>query len=216
MTKVWLEAGYESARVDMSARQAGVSPVAKAGEASGGLAQTNTRHQRCRHPIRGALRDITFVPPGVDLTEPADHEWAASARQEIRTGNAVIRSMSPLLLDTNAAIWLSRDELKASASEKLDGSRPRGALRPISRQLRRGRSDFFVSRNPLEPRHNTAALVRPYPRNAERTSGRIVARHPDRTRHFFRAGRRAIPHDRILLATARGSRPQRSVTREIS
>ena len=28
--------------------------------------------------------------------------------------------MSPLLLDTNAAIWLSRDELKASASEKLD------------------------------------------------------------------------------------------------
>jgi len=28
--------------------------------------------------------------------------------------------MSPLLLDTNAAIWLSRDELNASASEKLD------------------------------------------------------------------------------------------------
>jgi hypothetical protein len=29
-----------------------------------------------RHPIRGALKDITFVPPGVDLTEPADPEWA--------------------------------------------------------------------------------------------------------------------------------------------
>jgi hypothetical protein len=29
-----------------------------------------------RHPICGALKDITFVVPGVDLTEPADPEWA--------------------------------------------------------------------------------------------------------------------------------------------
>ncbi|MDB5580224.1 MAG: hypothetical protein JWR80_5400 [Bradyrhizobium sp.] len=29
-----------------------------------------------RHPLRGALKDITFVPPGIDLTEPADPEWA--------------------------------------------------------------------------------------------------------------------------------------------
>ena len=75
MTKVWLEAGYESARVDMSARKLVLRRVAKAGEASGGLAKPYATSDG-RHPIRGALRDITFVPPGVDLTEPADPEWA--------------------------------------------------------------------------------------------------------------------------------------------
>ena len=49
--------------------------VAKAAEASGGLAKPYATNDG-RHPIRGALRDITFVPPGVDLTEPADPEWA--------------------------------------------------------------------------------------------------------------------------------------------
>jgi hypothetical protein len=75
MTKVWLEAGYESARVDMSARTLVFRRVAKAGEASGGLAKPYATSDG-RHPMRGALRDITFVPPGVDLTEPADPEWA--------------------------------------------------------------------------------------------------------------------------------------------
>jgi len=28
-----------------------------------------------RHPLFGALKDLTFVPPGVDLTEPADPDW---------------------------------------------------------------------------------------------------------------------------------------------
>jgi hypothetical protein len=28
-----------------------------------------------RHPLFGALKDWTFVPPGVDLTEPADPNW---------------------------------------------------------------------------------------------------------------------------------------------
>jgi hypothetical protein len=75
MTKVWLEAGYESARVDMSARKLVFRRVAKAGEGSGGLTKPYATGDG-RHPIRGALRDITFVPPGVDLTEPADPEWA--------------------------------------------------------------------------------------------------------------------------------------------
>jgi len=75
MTKVWLEAGYESARVDMSARKLVFRRVAKAGEASGGLAKPYATRDG-RHPLRGALKDITFVPPGVDLTEPADPEWA--------------------------------------------------------------------------------------------------------------------------------------------
>jgi hypothetical protein len=28
-----------------------------------------------RHPLFGALKDVTSVPPGVDLTEPADPDW---------------------------------------------------------------------------------------------------------------------------------------------
>ncbi len=58
MTKVWLEAGYESTKAGTADAKA-PSP-AKKGE---------------RHPLFGALKDVTFIPPGVDLTEPADPDW---------------------------------------------------------------------------------------------------------------------------------------------
>jgi len=32
--------------------------------------------QAKRHPAFGALKGTVFVPPGVDLTEPADPDWA--------------------------------------------------------------------------------------------------------------------------------------------
>jgi hypothetical protein len=28
-----------------------------------------------RHPLFGALKNMTYVPPGVDLTAPADPDW---------------------------------------------------------------------------------------------------------------------------------------------
>ena len=28
-----------------------------------------------RHPLFGALKGVTFIPPRVDLTEPADPDW---------------------------------------------------------------------------------------------------------------------------------------------
>jgi len=40
--------------------------------------------------------------------------------------------MSPLLLDTNAAIWLSRDELTAFASERLDEAARTGVATYVS------------------------------------------------------------------------------------
>ena len=79
MTKVWLEAGFESTQVDMSARKLVFRRVAKDSEANGGFAASAPKPYATsdgRHPLRGALKDITFVPPGVDLTEPADPEWA--------------------------------------------------------------------------------------------------------------------------------------------
>jgi hypothetical protein len=70
MTKVWLDAGFESAQVDIEARKLVFRRVAKSGEARGHTTSDG------RHPMRGALRDITVVPAGVDLTEPADPGWA--------------------------------------------------------------------------------------------------------------------------------------------
>jgi hypothetical protein len=79
MTKVWLNAGFESVQVDMEARKLVFRRVVKARQASGGFAESAPKPYATKdghHPLRGALKDITFVPPGVDLTEPADPEWA--------------------------------------------------------------------------------------------------------------------------------------------
>jgi hypothetical protein len=79
MTKVWLDAGFESVQVDMVARKLVFRRVVKASAASGGFAEAAPKPYATkdgRHPARGALKGITFVPPGVDLTEPADPEWA--------------------------------------------------------------------------------------------------------------------------------------------
>lgn len=37
-----------------------------------------------RHPLFGALKDVTFVPSGVDLTEPADPDWGEAYEQPKR------------------------------------------------------------------------------------------------------------------------------------
>src|ERR1700682_510954 len=75
MTKVWLSAGFRTAQVDVKSRkvvfrraeeklteptETSSPPKAKKGE---------------RHPLFGALKGLVRVPPGVDLTEPADPDW---------------------------------------------------------------------------------------------------------------------------------------------
>ena len=79
MTKVWLNAGFESAQVDMAARKLVFRRIVKAGATSGGFAESATKPYATkdgRHPARGALKGMVRIPPGVDLTEPADPEWA--------------------------------------------------------------------------------------------------------------------------------------------
>jgi hypothetical protein len=76
MTKVWLKAGFESAQVDIAARKLVFRRVANMNERRPSPPLTPTGKKSGRHPAFGALKDITFVPPGVDLTEPADPEWA--------------------------------------------------------------------------------------------------------------------------------------------
>src|SRR5882757_9050565 len=71
MTKVWLEAGYESTQVDMTARKLVFRRIENAGTEKAPLAPKKGE----RHPLFGALKDVTFITPGVDLTEPADPDW---------------------------------------------------------------------------------------------------------------------------------------------
>ena len=79
MTKVWLAAGYESAQVDIEARKLVFRRVSKASHATGGFAEPAAKPYKTkdgRHPAFGALKGMIRIPPGVDLTEPADPEWA--------------------------------------------------------------------------------------------------------------------------------------------
>src|SRR5437870_11270611 len=79
MTKVWLAAGFESAQVDIEGRKLVFRRVAKAPESATGFAEPVQKPYATkdgRHPAWGALKDITHLVPGVDLTEPAFPEWA--------------------------------------------------------------------------------------------------------------------------------------------
>jgi hypothetical protein len=73
MTKVWLAAGYRTEQVDTKARKVVFRRVEKA--YSGETAPQTKPRKGEGHPLFGALKDVTFVPPGVDLTEPADPDW---------------------------------------------------------------------------------------------------------------------------------------------
>ena len=78
ITKVWLEAGYETSQLDMSTRRLVFRRVrkARAGEPLPSQPPAPAVKPGERHPLRGALKGLTRIPPGVDLTEPADPEWA--------------------------------------------------------------------------------------------------------------------------------------------
>jgi hypothetical protein len=69
MTKVWLNAGYESEQVDMDKRKLVFKRVraAKAGEDA---------EEKPFHPAWGAMKGLIRIMPGVDITQPADPEWA--------------------------------------------------------------------------------------------------------------------------------------------
>ena len=109
--------------------------------------------------------------------------------------------MSPLLLDTNAAIWLSRDELTALASEKLDGASRAGIATYVS-PITAWEVGQLVARNRLglgtTPQRWFARIVAmPNVHLAELSPDILIAAS-------FLPGRPPRdPADRILLATAR-------------
>lgn len=77
MTKVWLDAGFETEQVDMAARKLVFRRVEGFAETesatlTGPQAKSGSE---TRHPLIGLLKDMTYLVPGVDLTQPADPSW---------------------------------------------------------------------------------------------------------------------------------------------
>src|SRR5467141_3361255 len=76
MTKAWLEAGFESEQVDMEGRKLVFRRAAKAQPVQSHHSIARLSTASSRHPLFGWLKGTVRVAPGVDLTEPADPEWA--------------------------------------------------------------------------------------------------------------------------------------------
>ena len=72
MTKVWLSAGFRTEQVDVKSRKI----VFRRVEESPAEASPPSPAKRGeRHPLFGALKGLVRIPPGIDLTEPADPDW---------------------------------------------------------------------------------------------------------------------------------------------
>jgi len=73
MTKVWLDAGFASERVDMPARKLVFRRVRKQDRAGGAMQAAG---EKPFHPLYGMMQGLIRIMPGTDLTQPADPEWA--------------------------------------------------------------------------------------------------------------------------------------------
>jgi hypothetical protein len=72
MTKVWLSAGFRTEQVDVKSRKVVFRRTEERGNEPSPLPPAK---KGGRHPLFGALKGLTQVRPGVDLTEPADPDW---------------------------------------------------------------------------------------------------------------------------------------------
>jgi hypothetical protein len=79
MTKVWLDAGYETEQVDMGGRRLVFRRIEGFSEGERAPLTPPEAQPEKRHPLFGILKDVTILVPGVDLTEPADPEWGKRA-----------------------------------------------------------------------------------------------------------------------------------------
>jgi hypothetical protein len=74
LTRVWLDAGFESEQVDMAGRKLVFHRV-RAPKTTG--EGTQSAQEKPFHPLYGAMKGLIRIMPGTDLTQPADPEWAA-------------------------------------------------------------------------------------------------------------------------------------------
>src|SRR5262249_16410955 len=81
MTKVWLDAGFVTDQAHIEGRHLVFPRVAKEETPMGQLGEGPTKEGKFpprRHPRSGALKGLVRIPPGIDLTEPADPEWGSN------------------------------------------------------------------------------------------------------------------------------------------
>jgi hypothetical protein len=69
MTKIWLDAGFETEQVDMAARKLVFKRVRKT---EPGTSESSTPG---RHPLFGLSKGLLRINPGTDVTKPADPHW---------------------------------------------------------------------------------------------------------------------------------------------
>jgi hypothetical protein len=82
MTKVWLDAGFVTEQVDIESRKLVFRRVAQEHTPMGQFDEAPQKKGQFppgRHPLFGALKGLVRIPPGTDLTEPADPEWGNNA-----------------------------------------------------------------------------------------------------------------------------------------
>ncbi|MEX2127562.1 MAG: hypothetical protein WD871_04905 [Xanthobacteraceae bacterium] len=78
MTKVWLQAGFRSEKVNLKAgklvfrRVRGGAGAIKTGA---GATRSEAGGEGKRHPLFGALKGLMRIAPNTDLTKPADPTW---------------------------------------------------------------------------------------------------------------------------------------------
>jgi hypothetical protein len=76
MTKVWLDAGFRTEQVDISARRLVFRRVRSGANAATITPTTpSSDGSRERHPLRGALKGFVRIMPGTDITKPLDADW---------------------------------------------------------------------------------------------------------------------------------------------
>src|SRR5205807_8896752 len=73
MTRIWLDAGYETEQVDIEGRKLVFRRVESRPVVPNGAKAAASGEQ---HPFYGWMKGTVRIAPGVDLTEPADPEWA--------------------------------------------------------------------------------------------------------------------------------------------
>jgi hypothetical protein len=72
MTQVWLDAGFETEQVDVERKKV---VFRRATSHAPAHPTTGSGDERQRHSLIGWMKGTVTIPPGVDLTEPAEPKW---------------------------------------------------------------------------------------------------------------------------------------------
>ena len=73
LTKVWLEAGFQSEQVNISGRKLVFRRIHKPKTLR---IEARLASEKPFHPAYGAMKGLIRIMPGTDLTQPADPKWA--------------------------------------------------------------------------------------------------------------------------------------------